>query len=51
MAVEVFEGNTADPATLGPQVQKLRERFGIERVIVVGDRGMITSRRSERTLP
>lgn len=45
VAVEVFEGNTADPKTLGPQVEKLRRRFGLSRVILVGDRGMITSAR------
>ena len=49
VAVEVFAGNTADPATLGSQVQKLRERFGIERVVFVGDRGMITTRRIDET--
>jgi transposase len=45
VAVEVFEGNTSDPATLGPQIKKIRGRFGIQRVVFVGDRGMITSRR------
>ena len=45
VAVEVFEGNTGDPATLASQVEKVRERFGIERVVFVGDRGMITTRR------
>lgn len=45
VAVEVFAGNTADPATLGSQVTKLRERFGLARVVVVGDRGMITTAR------
>lgn len=49
VAVEVFEGNTADPATLSSQVEKIRERFGIERVVFVGDRGMITTRRIEQT--
>jgi transposase len=44
-AVEVFEGNTADPKTLTTQIEKLRTRFGIQRVIMVGDRGMITSAR------
>ena len=45
VAVEVFEGNTADPRTLGAAVAKLRTRFGLERVVLVGDRGMITSAR------
>jgi hypothetical protein len=50
IAVEVFEGNTADPATLTPQVAKLRERFGLDRVALVGDRGMITAARIEADL-
>ena len=45
VAVEVFPGNTADPATVAPQVTKLRERFGLERVVLVGDRGMLTNAR------
>ncbi|RMD77442.1 MAG: IS1634 family transposase, partial [Lentisphaerae bacterium] len=45
VAVEVFEGNTADPATLASQIEKLRNRFGLKRVILVGDRGMITQAR------
>ena len=45
VAIEVFAGNTADSKTLGAQIQKVRERFGIHRVVFVGDRGMITSRR------
>lgn len=45
VAVEVFEGNTADPTTLGPQVRKVRERFGLKRIVFVGDRGMLTSAR------
>lgn len=44
-AVEVFPGNTGDPKTLAPQIQKVRQRFGFERVILVGDRGMITEAR------
>jgi transposase len=50
VAIEVFEGNTADPATLEAQVQKIRKRFHIERLVLVGDRGMITSKRIEETL-
>ena len=45
VAVEVFEGNTADPMTLATQIDKLKERFGLSRVVLVGDRGMITSAR------
>ena len=43
VAVEVFAGNAADPATLSAQVGKLKRRFGLSRVVLVGDRGMITS--------
>lgn len=45
VAVEVFEGDTADPKTLAAQVRKLRERFGLKRLVLVGDRGMITNAR------
>lgn len=45
VAVEVFSGGTADPDTLGAQVKKVRERFGVKRVVIVGDRGMITQAR------
>jgi transposase len=45
IAVEVFDGNTADPSTLSAQVEKVKDRFGISRAVVVGDRGMITSAR------
>jgi hypothetical protein len=45
VAVEVFEGNTADPMTLSTQIDKLKERFDLSRVVLVGDRGMITSAR------
>jgi hypothetical protein len=50
VAVEVFEGNTADSATVEAQVRKVRERFGIERVVLVGDRGMITEARLKKGL-
>jgi len=50
VAVEVFEGKTADPSTLGSQVSKLRERFGLNRVVMVGDRGMLTSARIREDL-
>lgn len=45
VAVEVWEGNTADPKTIPDQVKKLRERCGLKRLVLVGDRGMITSAR------
>jgi transposase len=45
VAVEVWEGNTADPKTVPAQVKKLRQRFGLKRLVLVGDRGMITSAR------
>src|SRR6266481_6429839 len=50
VAVEVFEGNTADPSTLAAQVDKLKARFKLSRVVLVGDRGMITSARIEADL-
>ena len=51
VAVEVFEGNTGDPRTVAQQVQKLREGFGLSDVVLVGDRGMITSARIRQDLP
>ncbi len=45
VAIEVFDGNTADPKTLTAQITKLKDRFGLSRVCLVGDRGMITSAR------
>lgn len=50
VTVEVFEGNTGDPKTVASQVRKLRERFGLERVVFVGDRGMITDARIREDL-
>jgi transposase len=50
VAVEVFEGNTADPATVAEQVEKLRTRFGLEQMILVGDRGTLTSARIREEL-
>ncbi len=50
VAVEVFEGNTGDPATVASQVTKLRDRFGLTEVVLVGDRGMITSARIREDL-
>jgi transposase len=51
VAVEVFAGNTADPKTVASQVNKLRQRFGLQQVVLVGDRGMITSARIREDLP
>ena len=48
VAVEAFAGNTADPATVEAQIEKLRTRFGLADVVLVGDRGMLTSARIER---
>ena len=42
VAVDVYAGNTGDSSTVPDQVEKLRERFGLERVVLVGDRGMLT---------
>ena len=50
VAVEVFEGNTADPLTLSAQIDKLKQRFHLQRVVMVGDRGVLTSARIEQTL-
>src|SRR3954469_11649562 len=45
VAIEVFDGNTADPKTLAVQIDKLRQRFHLDHVVMVGDRGMITQAR------
>ena len=50
IAIEVFEGNTADPKTLAVQIDKLKGRFGLTRVALVGDRGMLTSARIDTEL-
>ncbi len=50
IAIEVFEGNTADPKTLSAQIAKLKTRFGLSRVALVGDRGMLTSARIDKEL-
>jgi len=50
VAVAVFEGNTADPKTLATQIAKIRERFGLKRVVLVGDRGMLTEARIREEL-
>jgi transposase len=50
VAIEVFEGNVGDPSTLPTQVAKLKERFNLDRVVLVGDRGMITEARIRETV-
>src|SRR5690348_6398434 len=45
VAIEVFKGNTGDPVTVASQVDKLKDRFGITKVALVGDRGMLTAAR------
>jgi len=51
VAVEVFAGNTSDPKTVATQVSKLRGRFGLADLVLIGDRGMITSARIREDLP
>ena len=50
VAVEVFPGNSADPSTVATQISKIRKRFNIQKVALVGDRGMITSARIREDL-
>ncbi len=50
VAIEVFEGNTGDPKTLATQIAKLKGRFGLSRVALVGDRGMLTCARIDKEL-
>src|SRR6516164_10923061 len=50
VAIEVFAGNTVDSKTLSTQITKVRRRFGVHRVVFVGDRGMVTSRRIDEEL-
>lgn len=50
VAVEVFEGNLGDPTTVAAQIEKARSRFGLERVVFVGDRGMLTEARIRQDL-
>jgi transposase len=47
IAVEVYPGNTGDPSTVADQVEKLKERFGLKRVVLVGDRGTLTQTQIE----
>jgi transposase len=48
VAVQVYPGNTGDPTTVPDQIQKLRQRFGLARVVLVGDRGMLTQTQIEK---
>ena len=50
VAVEVFEGSTSDPKTVASQVEKIRTRFGLQHVVLVGDRGMLTAARIREDL-
>jgi hypothetical protein len=50
VAAEVFRGNTADPDTVGPALDRLQARFGLKKVTMVGDRGMITNARIDKEL-
>ena len=50
VAVEVFDGDTGDPSTLAAQIRKIRGRFGLKRVVLVGDRGMLTDARIREEL-
>ena len=50
LAVEVFEGSTSDPKTVVCQVEKIRTRFGLQRVVLVGERGMLTAARIRKDL-
>jgi hypothetical protein len=50
VAIEVFAGNTGDPKTLGAQIEKVRKQFGLRRLVIVGDRGLITSKQIDDTL-
>lgn len=50
VAIEVFEGNTADPKTVKVQIKKLMSRFAMKRVVIAGDRGMLTSARIKEEL-
>ena len=47
VALEVYPGDTGDPTTVPAQVRKLRDRFGLSRVVLVGDRGMLTETQLE----
>lgn len=51
VSVSVFEGNTGDPKTLLPQIEKIRGEFGIEQFVLVGDRGMLTQKQIDALHP
>lgn len=48
VAVSVYEGNTADPETLRPEIDRLRNDFGVQRLVMIGDRGMISHKAIEQ---
>ena len=48
VSADVYEGNTVDSSTVAEQVEKLQKRFGVKRVVLVGDRGMLTSTQIEK---
>ena len=50
LAIEAFQGDTADPSTVAAQVDKMRKRFGLSRVVLVGDRGLLTEARIREDL-
>src|SRR5215468_6667597 len=50
VAVEVFEGSVGDPSTLANQIEKVKQRFGIAHIVLIGDRGMITEARINETV-
>ena len=50
VGVEVFSGDTADSTTLSAQITKVRKRWGIKRVVLVGDRGLLTTARIEEEM-
>ena len=50
LAVEVFACNTADPATVGPSMYRIRRRFGVTRIALIGYRGMLTTARRPEDL-
>ena len=50
VSVQVYEGNVADPSTVGDQVAKVRDEFGLDTIVFVGDRGMLTSARIREDL-
>ena len=50
VAVEVFEGNVGDPSTLASQIEKVKQRFGIAHIVLIGDRDMITEARINETV-